>query len=266
MLTPTAASDMVNVQQQLLANVTDSANGDIPAPGVNVTFTITGVGAQVLSAITDANGIAAVSFTSAAVGTSNVVASAPKAPSRTAVITWTQPSNSPPSCGQATVSPAALWPPNHKYVPITVTVPDVDGDPVNVTITYVYSSQPVLGTGDGNTCPDATLAPLQVRAERAGTDKTARFYRITFSATDGHANCSNGVVYVCVPHDAGTPCPSVANVSFPYDATSTAQCPKQKPPAATSAARPASPSPPRHRHSPHHSPHHHHSPSPPKKP
>ncbi len=93
--------------------------------------------AQVLTATTNANGVATVSFTSAVVGISDVLASAPTAPSRTSTITWVKPVNSAPSCQLATATPGALWPPNHKLAPVTVSVPDVDGDEVTVEITSV---------------------------------------------------------------------------------------------------------------------------------
>lgn len=216
-LTPAIASALINTQQTLTATVVDSADGDAPLPGVTVTFSISGAGAQDLTAITNANGEATVTFTSAAVGTSTVLASATDAPSRFATITWTAPVNSAPSCAEAVASPGALWPPNHKLVPVSVTVPDVDGDAVTVTITGVNSTQPTRGRGSGNTCPDATLAPLSLRSERTGTDRAGRFYSVAFNASDGELWCT-GTVVVCVPHSAGVPCPANTQ-AFSVDAT-----------------------------------------------
>lgn len=206
-LTTTAATLVVNTPQTLTATVVDSANGDAPMAGVTVTFTITGQAAGTQTVLTNAAGQASITFTSLSVGTSTVAASAPTGAPVIAVITWTTPPNSAPSCNAASVSPGALWPPNHKLVPVTLTVPDVDGDEVTVTVTSVLSTQPVNEKGAGNTCPDATIKPLQLRAERTGTIKPARLYRIAFKATDGEASCTGSVV-VCVPHNRACPAPA----------------------------------------------------------
>jgi hypothetical protein len=111
--------------------------------------------------------------------------------------------NTPPDCSEASASPAVLWPPNHKLVPISIVgVTDADGDAVTITATSIVQDEPVLeplAIGAGATSPDGVLAPLQVRAERAGTGD-GRVYRISFAASDSLAECS-GTVTVGVPHD-----------------------------------------------------------------
>lgn len=109
--------------------------------------------------------------------------------------------NRPPDCSAATASPAVLWPPNHKLANINVVgVTDPDGDPVTITATSVTQDESTNGTGDGDTCPDAILSPLQVRAERAGSGD-GRVYRIDFTADDGNGGTCSGTVNVSVPHD-----------------------------------------------------------------
>ncbi|HEU4389983.1 MAG TPA: hypothetical protein VFV34_19435, partial [Blastocatellia bacterium] len=64
--------------------------------------------------------------------------------------------------------------------------------------------EPVDGTGDGNTCPDATgvgTSTAQVRAERSGNGN-GRVYTDFFTATDGKGGSCQGSVQVGVPHNS----------------------------------------------------------------
>ncbi len=111
--------------------------------------------------------------------------------------------NRPPICTGATASPSTIWPPNHMLVGVGIIgVTDPDGDPVTITPTGVFQDEPLkaTGIGSGNTSPDATLSPLQVRAERNGTGD-GRMYHINFEAHDGKGGGCTGTVRVCVPHD-----------------------------------------------------------------
>lgn len=112
-------------------------------------------------------------------------------------------SNNPPDCSQANANPNNLWPPNHKYRGININgVNDPDGDNVTIDINYIKQNEPVNGLGDGDTSPDATINPLQVRAERSGTGN-GRVYQIGFTANDGKGGKCESSVKVCVPHDQG---------------------------------------------------------------
>jgi hypothetical protein len=114
--------------------------------------------------------------------------------------------NQPPDCSEAYASIDILWPPNHKFVDITIEgVTDPDGDIVTITIIGITQDEPVdaVGTGDGNTFPDGTGIGTDiacVRAEREGTGN-GRVYEISFTATDGWGGECSGSVTVCVPHD-----------------------------------------------------------------
>ena len=122
----------------------------------------------------------------------------------TVAITVT-PVNDPPACGAAQIDGAQLWPPNHHWVALQIgSVTDADGDAVTVQATAVRQDEPVNGPADGNTSPDATLAPLQVRSERSGQGD-GRVYHVSFRGTDAQGGTCTGTVRVCVPHDQGPP-------------------------------------------------------------
>jgi len=114
------------------------------------------------------------------------------------------PVNHPPDCSGAGPSSGELWPPNHKFVPVSIVgVTDPDGDPVTVTITSVTQDEPLNSEGDGNTCPDATnvgTSVVSVRSERSGLDD-GRVYHLNFMASDGRGGTCVGTTGLCVPHD-----------------------------------------------------------------
>jgi hypothetical protein len=119
--------------------------------------------------------------------------------------------NRAPDCSKLSVNKASLWPPNHKYVTVTLSgATDPDGDPLTTTVTAVTQDEPLNGLGDGDTSPDAAKVaghPEQVklRAERSGTGN-GRVYRITASVSDGKATCGSNTIRVSVPHDqSGAP-------------------------------------------------------------
>jgi len=103
-------------------------------------------------------------------------------------------------------TPVSLWPPNHKLVPIKVTVQasdDTDPHPTVklVSITCDDACDPALdivganyGTNDGQ---------FEVRSERKGMSSSGRTYTITYSAEDASGNKSTATTTVTVPHDQG---------------------------------------------------------------
>jgi hypothetical protein len=110
--------------------------------------------------------------------------------------------NDPPACDLAQASIDRLWPPNHKLVTVEIVgVTDPDNDQVTITVDSVTQDEPVDGSGEGDTSPDAVIQGDKVllRAERAG-EGNGRVYQVTFTADDGSGTCT-GTVTVCVPHD-----------------------------------------------------------------
>lgn len=109
----------------------------------------------------------------------------------------------PPSIVSVDVSNRMLWPPNHKMVPITVSViatDDQDNAPF-AHIVSITSSEPENSTGDGNTVGDYRITgalTCELRAERQGGG--VRTYTITVEVTDAAGNASFGTVTVNVEH------------------------------------------------------------------
>jgi hypothetical protein len=173
-----------------------------------------GVGIEVVSVGTPANGSAAINAGGGVTYTPNPDFNGTDAftytieddsgAQATATVTVTVAGvNDPPVCTAATPSKSLLWPPNHRRVPITVSgVTDVDGDPITITITSIFQDEPTNKRGDGNTAIDGFIGTgtASIRAERAGNGD-GRVYHIGFTATDGAGGACNRTVLVGVPHD-----------------------------------------------------------------
>lgn len=102
------------------------------------------------------------------------------------------------------VTPNVLWPPNHKYVTVNVTVDT--GEPATVTLLDVTSNEPDNGTGDGDTPNDIVInsaTQFNLRAERAG-DGQGRIYTITYTAEDACGNRTEASAQVVVPVNQGS--------------------------------------------------------------
>ena len=124
---------------------------------------------------------------------------------RSGVLDDTNPAcNQPPECDAALPSTMELWPPNHKFVGVSIAgVTDPDGDPLTTRIIGITQDEPLRTRGDGNTCPDGKgvgTGSASVRAERSGNGD-GRVYRVSFTASDGKGGQCSGSVRVCVPHD-----------------------------------------------------------------
>jgi len=130
--------------------------------------------------------------------------------------------NQPPDVSEAYPSEDCLWPPNHKFVDITIEgVTDPDGDEVTITITGITSDEPTASIdGAGNDAPDAIgvgTDTASLRAERSGKGN-GRVYEISFVASDGNGGETLGSVIVEVPHDKKDCGVSIDDGQY-YDAT-----------------------------------------------
>jgi hypothetical protein len=133
--------------------------------------------------------------------------------------------NRPPNCSQAYATPDCLWPPNHKFVDISIMgVTDPDGDPITITVLEIWSDEPTatdVGSGGAKHSPDATGVGTDtpsVRSERSGNGD-GRVYVIIFQATDDQGGVCEGKVAVKVPHDQSDECEAIWSGPPKYDAT-----------------------------------------------
>ncbi len=128
-----------------------------------------------------------------------------------------------PTCSDAVVAPATLWPPRHKFVSVTVGgVTDAEGDAISVDVTSVFQDEPVdaPGDADGSTAPDAAglgSATVDLRAERDDRGN-GRVYHVAFRATDANGQTCAGTVLVSVPRSQGRNGAAVDDGPL-YDAT-----------------------------------------------
>ena len=103
----------------------------------------------------------------------------------------------------ASASPAVLYPPNHKMVPIALKTATSDVCDAHPTVSCTATSnEPVTGGGSGSTYYDILWkdGQLFLRSERAGT-LNDRVYTITCTSTDASGNATTASTQVVVPHD-----------------------------------------------------------------
>ena len=114
--------------------------------------------------------------------------------------------NASPVCDAAVADPDRLFPPNHRFVPITVeAVTDPEGDPVTITVDSIFSDEAVDAADSGDTAPDGRgigTGTAEVRAERVGGGN-GRVYTIGFTATDTSGGSCSGEMTVAVPVGRG---------------------------------------------------------------
>ena len=117
------------------------------------------------------------------------------------------PDMTPPIISSVTANPTVMWPPNHEFWPITISVTATDDFDVPVCrVVSVTHSEAIDGNGDGSTDPDwdftSTMAdefqegPLTVlmRSERAEAG-SGRYYSVTVECSDSTGNVTD-------PYDA----------------------------------------------------------------
>jgi hypothetical protein len=125
--------------------------------------------------------------------------------SSTDTVVMTVVDTTPPTIDSAAADPSQLWPPDHRMVPVTVTVSasDVCSPIVSCAIDDVSSNEPPDGDGDGNTSPDWVITgnlTVDLRAERAGSG-SGRVYTIAVRCFDASGNSATRSVEVTVPHN-----------------------------------------------------------------
>jgi PKD repeat protein len=117
----------------------------------------------------------------------------------------------PPIIGNLTASPDMLWPPNHKMVPVSVSVSFSDNcdQELDIVLTSVVCDEPddAFDVGDGHTINDIQDVEIgtedyaiSLRAERQG-EGDGRIYTITYTATDDSGNSASADTEVRVPYE-----------------------------------------------------------------
>jgi hypothetical protein len=108
----------------------------------------------------------------------------------------------PPVIASIQTTPDTIEQPNHKMIPVVLSVAVTDNaDPQPVTrIVSVSSSEPANATGDGDTEVDWEITgdlTLNVRGERSGTG-SGRVYSIVIESRDASGNVSTATTTVTV--------------------------------------------------------------------
>lgn len=117
-------------------------------------------------------------------------------------IPFTKVDVTPPALS-VSLSPATLWPPNNKLVPITATISVKDDyDPAPEIKLESITPSEMSAPGD---ISDAALGTddhqFMLKAARDGNNKAGRVYTVIYSATDGSGNQSIATTTVTVPHN-----------------------------------------------------------------
>src|SRR5207253_8345576 len=133
------------------------------------------------------------------------------------------PAEGAPDCTEAFAVPDMLWPPNHRFMAVTIAgVTDPSGGAVTITVTTIMQNEPPNGSGP--TCPDAkglgTDTPM-LRAERDG-EASGRVYHVSFRAENGGGGQCEGTVIVCVPINQSQP--ACVDQDTPFDSTCSVGC------------------------------------------
>ena len=147
-----------------------------------------------------------------AAGTYTIVVTASDGDGGTHTATVTIQVNAAPTCGGVSASPGALWPPNNKFVLVTLSGgSDPDGDAITLAVTGVTQDEAASAGGD------ASLAggnQVNLRASRLGSGD-GRIYEVAYTITDAHGATCSGTTTVGVPHDSSGGAAVDSVVRFP---------------------------------------------------
>ena len=103
------------------------------------------------------------------------------------------------------LTPATLWPPNGKLIPITATLTvkdDYDPQP-EIKLESITANEALLASDIVEAKFGTDDRSFGLVAKREGSNKAGRIYTITYSAMDASGNKSTASATVTVPHDQG---------------------------------------------------------------
>lgn len=101
------------------------------------------------------------------------------------------------------LTPATLWPPNGKPVPITATVTvndDYDPNP-EIKLESITANEPLLAGDIADAQYGTDDRRFTLSAKRSDQSTPGRVYTVTYSATDASGNKATASTTVTVPHD-----------------------------------------------------------------
>ncbi|MCA1684344.1 MAG: PKD domain-containing protein, partial [Actinobacteria bacterium] len=203
-LAPASQSGPVGSSQTVTATVKEN---NAPAAGRTVTFTaVSGPNAGVLgTAVTDSNGQASLTYSSAVAGTDTVEASFVDSTAKTqtsnrVLVEWEQ-TNRPPI-----VSAGGPYS-GDEGAPVTLTGAASDPDGDALTLTWTYS--PVSGVDAGATCTFS--APNSLTTTITCTDDG--LYHVKLTATDSQSSASDSVAVAMLANVA----PAISSVNVPVN-------------------------------------------------
>jgi hypothetical protein len=144
----------------------------------------------------------------------------------------------------ASASPTTLWPPNHKFVGVTVTgtVTDASGGVPGMVHYQVFDEYGQVQPSGNAAVVDGNYSfVVNLQASRTGQDRDGRLYTIVVTAVDEAGNTGSAKTFVVVPHDQGhavmiptpTSTPSAPGISVPTSPTSTTVSTTPSPPVVT---------------------------------
>ncbi len=109
-----------------------------------------------------------------------------------------------PPALSVSLSPNVLWPPNHKFVPITasIQVSDICDPNPRVTLVSITSNEPLAPNDVQGAVIGTDTRSFLLRAERLGTG-TGRVYAVRYRAMDASGNMTFATAQVMIPHDQG---------------------------------------------------------------
>jgi hypothetical protein len=126
---------------------------------------------------------------------------------RTRGIVLALPVPTPPPVVTIRATPATLWPPNGRLVPVTITgtITDAGGGVNASTAAYAVTDEYKLVQPSGhiNLVNGSYTFTIQLQASRNSNDTDGRQYIISVSAQDNVGNTGSAATGVLVPHDQG---------------------------------------------------------------